>query len=349
MNEKEIQQRLSRLISETNSHQLVMLNAGSFQRGSEDEFSKELSALTYVRREVIGRHFYEIPFADFVPVIISDGGLADNVLLMKNMAEMGNFEEAVTVADNFSVLYEAPSAFEKKMMPVFLWAAKARYGLMEMQRAIMEGCWDIVEERHKNRKRMWDLGLQKLAFMGLKNKEQAEGLINSSFVQSNTTLLNKFLYQMDENEISEFCRKALTAYRLQSNNSSWPTVFLMPLNDWIGLSAPVSAAAAYITKLDVLRKCFVQITGNESFKIAGIAYLDSAVNAEIGLSKNRYVLYYSHEEVLHLNITQDFTTTSPSSANNFEFEDVAYGAFTGVAVSRPSEIIYFDFDDRSDS
>jgi hypothetical protein len=340
MKKNEIKERLAHLINETSQHNLVVLNASTKNEGNS--YSSDLANLTATRHEVIGRSFYHIAFADYLPVVIGDNGLNDSLLLLKNSAPLGNFEEAISKADRADGLYETPSSFEKNNVPIFLWAAKARYSLFEMERSLQHDNWDMVEERHKNRKQMWDLGLQKVAFVGLKGQTGATGLINNGNVQVNSTLITKNLSSMNESELNSFCRNVLLAYRMGERSLVWPNTFLIPLTDWIGLSALVGANANGCSKLDIMLKAFRQITANPLFKIDGLPYLDSENNEEIGLGKNRYVLYNNNIDVLHLNITHDFTTTSQSSANNFEFEDVAYGAFSAVCVTKAAELLYLD-------
>jgi hypothetical protein len=42
-----------------------------------------------------------------------------------------------------------------------------------------------------------------------------------------------------------------------------------------------------------------------------------------------------------MDIPVDFTTTQPNSINNFSFEDVAYGQYTGVGFYRALETLLF--------
>jgi ABC-type multidrug transport system fused ATPase/permease subunit len=61
------------------------------------------------------------------------------------------------------------------------------------------------------------------------------------------------------------------------------------------------------------------------------------------LLKNRYALYNKNQDVLEMNIPVSYTSTIAGSYNNFQFQSVAYGQYTGVKVYRPKEILYFDF------
>ena len=67
------------------------------------------------------------------------------------------------------------------------------------------------------------------------------------------------------------------------------------------------------------------------------AYASKAVNGV----KNIYALYNKSEDALRMNIPVDYTNTMANSTNGFQFENTAYGQFTGVTVIRPKEMIYF--------
>jgi hypothetical protein len=43
-----------------------------------------------------------------------------------------------------------------------------------------------------------------------------------------------------------------------------------------------------------------------------------------------------------MDIPVDITVTQPNTLNNFQFQDAAYGQYTGVAAYKPLEVLYFD-------
>jgi hypothetical protein len=43
-----------------------------------------------------------------------------------------------------------------------------------------------------------------------------------------------------------------------------------------------------------------------------------------------------------MDIPVDFTMTQAGTLNNFQFQDAAYGQFTGVGIYRLLELVYFD-------
>jgi hypothetical protein len=88
------------------------------------------------------------------------------------------------------------------------------------------------------------------------------------------------------------------------------------------------------------------MTGNKSFKILPCRYGDEAVNAGYlnGASGiQRYVLLNYDEESVKLYIPVDYTNTLANSLDNFSFQNVGFGQFTGVLAVRPQEMYYFSF------
>ena len=43
-----------------------------------------------------------------------------------------------------------------------------------------------------------------------------------------------------------------------------------------------------------------------------------------------------------MNIPLDYVTTQFNTLDNFNFQNVAYGQYTGTTIFRPLEVLYFD-------
>jgi hypothetical protein len=89
-----------------------------------------------------------------------------------------------------------------------------------------------------------------------------------------------------------------------------------------------------------LQQQFREITQNPDAKIVPLLYCDKSVSK---LANNRYVLYKRDNEVMEMNIPVSYTSTVAGSYNNFQFQSVAYGQYTGLQLFRPKEVLYFDF------
>lgn len=85
------------------------------------------------------------------------------------------------------------------------------------------------------------------------------------------------------------------------------------------------------------------MTKNQNFKILPNAYGDTAYNTDAGIAKQRYVLTNYEEESIRMDVPVDYTNTLANSIDNFNFQNVGYGQFTGVLAYRPAELLYFSF------
>ncbi len=48
-------------------------------------------------------------------------------------------------------------------------------------------------------------------------------------------------------------------------------------------------------------------------------------------------------ESMKMELPVNYQTTQPNSLNNFSFQNVGYGQYTGLGVFRNLELIYFQF------
>ena len=89
-----------------------------------------------------------------------------------------------------------------------------------------------------------------------------------------------------------------------------------------------------------MEEAFKLITRNAAFKILPLAYGDAAYST---LGVQKYALYNSEEESIRMDIPVDYTNTLANSIDNFSFQNVGYGQFTGVLAYRPAEMLYFQY------
>jgi hypothetical protein len=114
----------------------------------------------------------------------------------------------------------------------------------------------------------------------------------------------------------------------------------MPESDYLGIAAPSSADFPLKSVLQVMEETFQVMTKNPSFKILPLAYGDIAYNS---LSVQRYALYNYDDKSIRMDIPVDYTNTMANSIDNFSFQNVGYGQFTGAKAYRPLELMYFEY------
>jgi len=301
-------------------------------------YQQIISTLTAVGRKVSEQKFYEIAPADYVPVVMGNGAYKRQIINWRTYVLGEGFESGIiSNASNDSKLARTDAAFDMISQNVLSWAKSISYNLFELQEALQaNNLFSLIEAKELSRRKEWDLGIQKVAFLGVGAET---GLLNNSTVTTDAaTTITKRLSTMTAAEFNAFVGAVYEVYRANCNRTARPTHFIIPEADWNGLVNYASETMFTKTKLDLLTDAFKTITQNQSFKILPCAYCDKA---RFDLTNNRYVLLNYDESSLKLDIPIDYVQTVAGSVNGFTWENVAYGSFSGVVAQRPAEMLYF--------
>jgi hypothetical protein len=222
------------------------------------------------------------------------------------------------------------------------WAKSIGWSIFDLELAAKSGNWDLVTAKEKSRKKNWDLGIQKVAFLGLQGESSCLGLLNQSGVTVDTSTLTQSITSLAASpaNLSAFIASVLNVYRANCNRTAWPTHFIIPESDYLGLATPSSPTYPIKSILELMQETFAIMTGNKNFKILPSAYADKAYSS---LGVQKYVLLNYDEESVRMDIPVDYTNTLANSIDNFSFQNVGYGQFTGVLAYRPLEMYYMQF------
>lgn len=301
-----------------------------------------ITTLTTIMKKVSEQKFFEIAPADYIPVVVGEGSWSAQLTTYRSYALADDFDTGViNTGSNNGRLAVADAGVDSVDVPVRNWAKQIGWTLFDLELAAKSGNWDLVTAKEKSRKKNWDLGIQKTAFVGLDGDAAVKGLLNLPGVNNDTSVITKTISTMTDSELSVFLRSILPAYRLNCNYSAWPTHFVIPESDYLGLATPTSSTYPLKSKLDLITEVFKVMTKNPNFKVLPCAYGDQS--QYFGGSGNiRYALYNGlEEETLRMTIPVDYTSTLANSIDNFALQNVGYGQFTGVGVFRPLEVLYF--------
>jgi len=303
-----------------------------------------IDTLTFIKKQVTEQKFYEIAPADYLPIAVGDGAFAQNILTNLVVNASGDFEAGIINQGSANDrLAMADTGIASKTMRVVNWAKAVGYSVFEIEQALQANNWDIIESKHRARKKNWDLGIQKVAFLGsLTDGTNVPGLLTQSTVNSDISTITKTISSMSTSEFATFVAAVIAAYQSNCVYTAMPTHFLIPQDDWVGLATPLSTVYPSISKLEYLKKAFNEIVPG-GVTLMPLVYSIPAYNTTYSINKHRYVMYRKDPETLRMDIPVDYTVTQPNTYNNFQFQDAAYGQFTGVGVYRPLEVLYFDF------
>lgn len=313
--------------------------------GNSLGYEVSITTLTTIVKKITEQKFFEIPPADYLPVRVGQGTWSTNLTTYRSFDLAAEFEEGiVNTGGQNSRLATADAGVDALNIKVYPWAKSIGWSIFDLELAAKSGNWDLVAAKEKARKRNWDLGIQRVAFLGARGNNATGGnclgLLNQAGVTYNTTVITKAIKSMTPAELKTFTAAVIEAYRSNCQRTAWPTHFIIPESDYNGLASQASADFPIKSTLQLLEETFQIITRNKSFKILPLAYGDAAYS---GYAYQQYVLLNYDEESVRMDLPLDYTNTLANSLDNFSFQNVGYGQFTGVLAYRPLEMLYFKY------
>ena len=300
-----------------------------------------MTTLTTIIKKVSEQKFFELLPADYMPVRVGEGAYSTNLTTYRSFSLSEDFSTGViNTGGNNGRLASANTGVDSVNVKVLNWAKTVSWSHFDLEFASKSGNWDLVTELQKSRKKNWDLGIQRLAFLGLSGDSSVLGLLTQAGITPNTSTITKAINSMSAAELNIFAATILNDYRTNCARTAWPTHFTIPESDYLGLAIPSSSTYPLKSILQVLEETFQTMTKNKGFKIMPCAYGDQAYS---GLGVQRYALYNADESSIRMDIPVDINSTLANSLDNFSFQNVAFGQFTGVMAYRPLELMYFQF------
>lgn len=304
-------------------------------------YEHALTVLTQIKSQVIKQKFYEVEPSGFMPVVVGEGAWLNNLVFNHVYLNADDFESGIVDSSMpMNKKSEVDVEIIAKPIPIVSWNKSFKYSIIQIEQAA-KGNVDIVTKLEEARKKSWDLGIQRIAFLGSKSKSTIKGLYNGESVTANTTFIAEPISEMSSAEFQLLVAGMLKLYAANVNSTTLPNRLVLPQADFLGMAAAASSDYPVVDKLTYLENAFKRICGGD-FKILQTAYGNKAQMATAGVNAYRYMLYRDDAEALELNIPVAYTTTSFGTPNGFDFENVAMGQFSGVYFKRPQEAMYFD-------
>lgn len=306
-----------------------------------------ITTLTDISRKVVEQKFYQISLSDFVDFSTGTGAFMQEILHNAVVNVAGGFETGTINTGNEARLNTSDIAIGQMRFPILNWAVKSVYSVFDVQQAFASMNFDLIEQIALSRKKMWDLGIQKVTMYGSKVNTNVTGLINNPNVTINSTAITKSISSMTDAEFQTLVSGLLGAFYANTNSTAMCNRLYIPSADYLGLGKAASATFPNITRLEYLTNVFRGLVagyGVTDFRILPLAYLDKAqMNANTSYNVNRYILANKNPDTMYASIPVDFTVTQFGTADNFNFYNTAYGQYAGCVVLRPQELLYLDY------
>jgi hypothetical protein len=308
-------------------------------------FEIPITTLTTISKKISEQKFFEIAPAEYVPMKVGSGQWTSNIITYRSFDIGGPFESGyIDQGIDNDRLASADAGVDALTIQVKNWAKAVTWSIPELQLAATSGNWDLVVAKEKARKKNYDLGIQRIAFLGANGLNGTGGPVQGLFTQAgvpyNSSVITQAISGMSTTSLKTFVQTVAEAYRSSCQRTAWPTHFVIPESDYNGLASQASSDFPVISTLKLLEDAFKLICRNEGFKILPCAYGDKAYS---GLSTQMYALYNYDEETIRMDVPVPYTNTVANSLNNFQFQNVAYSQHTGVLAYRPLELLYFGF------
>jgi hypothetical protein len=301
-------------------------------------FEIDITTLTTIVKKVTEQKFFNCAPADFMPVRVGQGAWSAQLTTYRSYQIGDDFEKGnINTGGQNGRLASTTAGIDSLTVPVINWAKEIGWTLFDIQQAAKSGNWDLITELEKSRKTNFDLGVQKIAFLGSSSNSQVLGFLTQAGVTVDTTTITAPVSSMTTAQFKTFTSIVLGKYRANCNHTAMPSILSMPEDDFLGLVSPVSQDFPNISGLEYLTKAFKVATGNPNFEIRPCAYNNGSVN---GLGYNYYVLSNYDESSIRMDLPVDYTNTLANSVNNFSYQNVAYAQYTGVLAYRPQELYY---------
>lgn len=305
-------------------------------------FEKLITTQTEIVAGVIQTKYYELlgqSLSDFIPFDVGRGAYSTNIF-QYTAAYVGSPFETGIVQPSTGLGINAKSSIQIDGISV-----KNNYWRMdyEVSHEIIEmgkvnaQAFSIIEENEKARKKVFDLGMQKVVFLGLPDNG-IEGLLNLSDVTVNTSLFPVKLASMTVAQLQTLASTFLSTYLSNNNSTAMPNRLCVPTSDFVALGVPSNPEFPLKTKRDILEEAFRQ-GGAVDFKIVHTTYNETAASDG---EHARYVLYRHDADSIRMYIPKPYTPWALYPMNGVDFISVAEAQFSGVVAIRPKEILYAD-------
>jgi hypothetical protein len=305
--------------------------------------------LTFIKKQVSEQKFYKVAPADYFPVVVGDGAFSANLLTNRTYMVSEDFEAGnIRTGTGDTRLSMSDVAIDGVNAYVQNWAKGISYSLFDVEQALRANNWDPIQGKHESRKKNWDLGIQLIAFLGSATDTRIGGLLTLSGITTNLTRITKLISTMTAAELQVFVAGMISDYFAATGSTAMPNRFVIPYADYLGMQVltPGTVGTYPVPLISYLEEAFKKAVApmESEFKIIPLAYCDAATNNTLrGINKNIYMLYRNDPQSVRMDIPVDFTTTQANSLNNFEFQDVGYGQYTGCVAYRNLEALKFQF------
>ena len=305
-------------------------------------FEQLITTQTEIVAGVIQTKYYELlgqSLSDFVPFDVGRGAYSTNIF-QYTAGYVGSPFESGLVQPSTGLGINAKSSIQIDGISIKnnFWRMdyEVSHEIIEMGKVNVQA-FSIIEENEKARKKVYDLGMQKVTFLGIPDNG-VEGLLNMAAVNIDTSLFPVKLATMSSAQLQTLASGLLAAYLANNGATQMPNRLCIPTSDFVALGVPSDPNFPLKTKRDILEEALRQ-GGAVDIKIVHTTYNEKAASDG---QHARYVLYRHDADSLRMYIPKPYTPHALYPMNGVDFISVAESQFSGVVAIRPKEMLYMD-------
>lgn len=325
---------------------LEFMNANGGIDPASQGYQYIVQTTSQILSDVLEQEFYTVPFGDYIPVDRGVGAFMEFIVKNLSYQSAGPFEQGIVSLSSQATVKQVDAALAPISTKIYSWNAGYQYSVWELRKAMQADNWDALTAKYETMVENYQLGIQQVAYLGLlMDPTGCAGLLSSSAVTVNLSIVTQYIYSMSPTQLSTLVSTIMGFYFSNSNSTKLPTHFSIPMQDWLGMDSPWSPQFPNISIREYLVKAFRMVTGNPAFEIYGVAYADQANNAGVWATAgtNRYCLYRNEAKSLKMYEPLELVINAPNTPDNFHFNGVSMAQFSGVQIYRVPEVVYFDW------
>lgn len=314
----------------------------SFGATASNGMDQVISTQTRIVEGVLGTKYYELlgqKLGDFFPVEIGKGKDSMEIFQYTASYTGGDFEEGeISLSTGMQANATSGVEFGGFTAKNHFW--RNTYSIQQEMinvAAQNQVAFSLIEEHEKASKKKWDLGIQRISFLGTKDG-QTKGLYDVDGVTVNTSLLPAKVSAITAAQIKTLAANIISAYVTANGGTALPNRWVMPQEEFLALNVPVNPDYPSKTILEIIMDVF-KGAGCVDFRILHTKYGETADSTG---AKGRHVLYNYSPDSLKLSIPQDYTPHALFPKNAMELLGMATGQYIGLVVTRPKEVLYMD-------
>lgn len=300
-----------------------------------------VDTLTSIISEVLEAKYYTTPFplTDYVKMDVGRGAYGNKIFQFATAYTGATFEQSIINPASTGVHNNATSDIKIDGISIQNNFFRNDYSISnEELRMAAAGriSFDVVGEKEKARKKMWDLGIQKSHFLGANG---SEGLLNLTGVTVNTSLLPVKIGAMTVAQLKNLAANLVSTYYAATNGTYFPNRWLMPSATYMQLGIPYGDTFGMPTLREVLEKAIIAAGAPADFKIVHTIYANTADSTG---AKGRHVLYNNDVDNIVRYIPKQYTPHPLFPQGSLDLISQAEGQFTGVQVKKKETVLYLD-------